>query len=204
MHTICKPDAATFNCLVVVYCRLGKVREAQNMVEVMMRAGQSVELPTYSAVICVLWCSGVVPLQRHALQLFDRACKQGLYRLQVREQVGGGECKLAGCQCLCCFLRHQTLFAVTELMDDCRKQNVPSSHRACGFQHVSIRKLPMRAVWTSNCHLLPHTTANRIVVTPTLKRHSHPPAFPLVRRLPMRTVWTSSCHVHRPTRPSSR
>lgn len=87
MYTICKPDASTFNCLVAVYCKVGKSREAQNLLELMVRSGQHVELTTYNALIDATWSSGVVPMQKYALQLFERACKQGLYKLHIGEQV---------------------------------------------------------------------------------------------------------------------
>ena len=87
LYTVCKADAATFNCLVQVYCQLGKHREAINVLEVILRGGQHVELAAFDAAITACWCTGVVPLQQYALQLFDRARQQGLYQLQVTEQV---------------------------------------------------------------------------------------------------------------------
>eukprot|EP00775_Hariotina_reticulata_P007913 gene7913-8109_t len=89
MYTVCKPDAATFNCLVQVYCQLGKHREAVNVLEVILRGGQHVETAACDAAISACWGTGAVPLQQYALQLFDRARQQGLYRLQVAEQVCG-------------------------------------------------------------------------------------------------------------------
>lgn len=86
---MCKPDAATFNCLVCVYCRLGKVREAANIVEIMLRSGQHVEATTFDAAIDACWATGVVPVQQFGLQLYERANQQGLYQAQVVKQVGG-------------------------------------------------------------------------------------------------------------------
>eukprot|EP00878_Enallax_costatus_P004567 GHUV01004808.1.p1 GENE.GHUV01004808.1~~GHUV01004808.1.p1 ORF type:complete len:696 (+),score=237.48 GHUV01004808.1:1024-3111(+) len=88
MCTFCKPDATTFNCLVCVYCRLGKHREAINMLEVMLRGGQHVDITTYDAAIDACWATGVVPLQKYALQLYDRAHQQGLFKVLMGEQVG--------------------------------------------------------------------------------------------------------------------
>lgn len=96
MCSVCKPDAATFNCLVCVYCRLGKVREAANMVEIMLRSGQHVEATTFDAAIDACWATGVVPLQQVGLQLYERANQQGLYQAQVVKQVGGREAAV-GC-----------------------------------------------------------------------------------------------------------
>lgn len=88
MCSVCKPDASTFNCLVCVYCRLGKVREAANMAEIMLRSGQHVEPATFDAAIDACWATGVTPLQQVGLQLYERAHQQGLYQTQVVKQVG--------------------------------------------------------------------------------------------------------------------
>lgn len=85
--SVCKPDASTFNCLVCVYCRLGKVREAANMLEIMLRSGQHVDVTTFDAAIDACWATGVVPLQHFAQQLLERAQQQGLYQTRVVKQV---------------------------------------------------------------------------------------------------------------------
>jgi pentatricopeptide repeat protein len=85
--SVCKPDASTFNCLVRVYCRLGKVREATNMLEIMLRSGQQVELTTFDAAIDACWATGIVPLQQLAQQLHQRAQQQGLFPTHVLKQV---------------------------------------------------------------------------------------------------------------------
>lgn len=85
--SVCKPDASTFNCLVRVYCRLGKVREATNMLEIMLRSGQQVELTTFDAAIDACWATGIVPLQQLAQQLYQRAQQQGLFPTHVLKQV---------------------------------------------------------------------------------------------------------------------
>jgi pentatricopeptide repeat protein len=87
MYTICKPDASTFNCLVCVYCRLGKHQQAANMLEVMLRGGQHVDLTTFDAAIDACWATGVVPLQKYALQLYERAHQQGFFKGLITEQV---------------------------------------------------------------------------------------------------------------------
>ncbi|WIA09188.1 hypothetical protein OEZ85_008599 [Tetradesmus obliquus] len=87
MYTVCKPDAGTVNCLVCVYCRLGKHQQAVNMLEVMLRGGQHVDLTTYDAAIDACWATGVVPLQKYALQLYGRAHQQGLFQGLVSEQA---------------------------------------------------------------------------------------------------------------------
>lgn len=87
MCSTCKPDATTFNCLVCVYCRLGKHQEAVNMLEVMLRGGQHVDITTYDAAIDACWATGVVTLQKYALQLYARARQQGLYQVLVAQQV---------------------------------------------------------------------------------------------------------------------
>jgi pentatricopeptide repeat protein len=93
MYAICKPDASTFNCLVCVYCRLGKHQQAANMLEVMLRGGQHVDLTTFDAAIDACWATGVVPLQKYALQLYERAHQQGLLQVLITEQVS----RLAAC-----------------------------------------------------------------------------------------------------------
>jgi hypothetical protein len=70
-----------------VYCRLGKVREAANMLEIMLRSGQHVDLTTFDAAIDACWATGVVPLQQFAQQLYERAVQQGLYQTQIVKQV---------------------------------------------------------------------------------------------------------------------
>eukprot|EP00879_Flechtneria_rotunda_P003589 GHRR01003824.1.p1 GENE.GHRR01003824.1~~GHRR01003824.1.p1 ORF type:complete len:562 (+),score=207.75 GHRR01003824.1:1417-3102(+) len=87
MYTMCKPDASTFNCLVCIYCRLGKHQGAVNMLEVMLRGGQHVDLTTYDAAVGACWATGVVPLQKYALQLYERAHQQGLYQIITNEQA---------------------------------------------------------------------------------------------------------------------
>lgn len=86
--SVCKPDASTFNCLVCVYCRLGKVREAANMLEIMLRSGQHVDGTAFDAAIDACWGTGVLPLQQFAQQLLERAQQQGLYQTRVVKQVG--------------------------------------------------------------------------------------------------------------------
>lgn len=86
--SVCKPDASTFNCLVCVYCRLGKVREAANMLEIMLRSGQHVDATAFDAAIDACWGTGVLPLQQFAQQLLERAQQQGLYQKRVVKQVG--------------------------------------------------------------------------------------------------------------------
>jgi pentatricopeptide repeat protein len=87
MYAICKPDASTFNCLVCVYCRLGKHQQAANVLEVMLRGGQHVDLTTFDAAIDACWATGVVPLQKYALELYERARQQGLFQGLITEQV---------------------------------------------------------------------------------------------------------------------
>jgi len=105
--SVCKPDASTFNCLVCVYCRLGKVREAANMLEIMLRSGQHVDPPTFDAVIDACWSTGVVPQQQYAQQLHERARQQGLYQTLTVKQVRQGlsvasisSCAAGGIVCL--------------------------------------------------------------------------------------------------------
>lgn len=57
------------------------------MLEVMLRGGQHVDFTTYDAAIDACWATGVVPLQKYALQLYERAHQQGLYKLLMAEQV---------------------------------------------------------------------------------------------------------------------
>lgn len=83
-----QPDASTFNCLVCVYCRLGKVREAANMLEIMLRSGQHVDATAFDAAIDACWGTGVLPLQQLAQQLLERAQQLGLYQTRVVKQVG--------------------------------------------------------------------------------------------------------------------
>lgn len=53
--------------------QIGKFREAQAMLDVMMKGGQHVEAPTYAAQIEAAWSSGVLPLQAYAVRLHERA-----------------------------------------------------------------------------------------------------------------------------------
>lgn len=64
-----------------------QVREAANMLEIMLRSGQGVEDRTFSAAIDACWATGVVPLQQFAQQLYERAQQQGLYKPAVHKQV---------------------------------------------------------------------------------------------------------------------
>jgi pentatricopeptide repeat protein len=87
---VCKPDASTFNCLVRVYCRLGKVREAANMLEIMLRSGQHVDPATSDAAIDTCWATGIVPLQQVAVQIHKRAQQQGSHQTHMVKQVSAG------------------------------------------------------------------------------------------------------------------
>lgn len=60
------------------------------MLEVMLRGGQHVDLPTYDAAVDACWASGVAGLQRYALALLERARGQGLFQVLLSEQVRGG------------------------------------------------------------------------------------------------------------------
>lgn len=59
------------------------------MLEVMLRGGQHVDITTYDAAINACWATGAVPLQKYALQLYDRARQQGLFKALMGEQVSG-------------------------------------------------------------------------------------------------------------------
>jgi pentatricopeptide repeat protein len=87
MHTMCKPDGATYNIMAMLYCRLGKCREAVNFMEAMLRGGHTVELTAFDAVIDTAWSSGVLSLQRYAVQLFERARPCGHYTVLIQDKV---------------------------------------------------------------------------------------------------------------------
>jgi hypothetical protein len=76
--------------MVLVYAQLGKVREAVNLAEVLLQAGHTMEAAGWDAVVSLAWASGVVPLQRYAVQLMQRGKQYGHYNATVSEQVGQG------------------------------------------------------------------------------------------------------------------
>jgi pentatricopeptide repeat protein len=103
---VCKPDASTFNCLVRVYCRLGKVREAANMLEIMLRSGQHVDPATSDAAIDTCWATGIVPLQQVAVQMYKRAQQQGSHQTHMAKQVRAVLMSASSKQCLWVLGRH--------------------------------------------------------------------------------------------------
>eukprot|EP00879_Flechtneria_rotunda_P029688 GHRR01032127.1.p1 GENE.GHRR01032127.1~~GHRR01032127.1.p1 ORF type:complete len:124 (-),score=33.38 GHRR01032127.1:531-902(-) len=123
MYTMCKPDASTFNCLVCIYCRLGKHQGAVNMLEVMLRGGQHVDLTTYDAAVGACWATGVVPLQKYALQLYERAHQQGLYQIITNEQAS----------CGCCFMR----ITVSVLASSLHQTSCMQQMQVCGLGAVT-------------------------------------------------------------------
>ncbi|KAF8072999.1 pentatricopeptide repeat-containing protein [Scenedesmus sp. PABB004] len=87
MCAVATPDAATFNALVCVYARLGKAREAVHVLEALLRGGQCVDPPARDAAMDACWATGVVELQRYAVQLHDAAHAQGLHHAAVAERA---------------------------------------------------------------------------------------------------------------------
>jgi hypothetical protein len=67
--------------------QIGKLVEAVNVAELMLRSGQRMELNTFNVMINTAWGSGAPDLQQYALQLYDRACAQGHYKLHMEAQV---------------------------------------------------------------------------------------------------------------------
>lgn len=86
LYATCRPDATTFNVLVSVYTRLGKTREAINLVEIMQRGGQAVDLEAQQDMLEAAWCSGVVMLQRYAAQQYKCGRSQGRYSTSITER----------------------------------------------------------------------------------------------------------------------
>jgi hypothetical protein len=76
--------------MVQVYAQLGKAREAVNLAEVLLQAGHTMEAAGWDAVVSLAWASGVVPLQRYAVQLMQRGKQYGHYNAVVSEQVRWG------------------------------------------------------------------------------------------------------------------
>lgn len=147
--SVCKPDAATFNCLVCVYCRLGKVREAANMLEIMLRSGQHVDGTTFNAAIDTCWATGIVPLQQFAQHLYERANQQGLYQTHIVKQVR----PLAREQELCsCYHFYDLMMCWQRLLTHHRNTHCCSVHVVvvCSFVAAAT-------CWTCSCLAAPHT-----------------------------------------------
>lgn len=81
------------------YCKtrqVAKLREAQGMLDMMIRGGQHIEPATYSAHIQSAWASGVLPLQAYAVRLFDRAvARHGLPAAAVEDDAAAAATRLS-------------------------------------------------------------------------------------------------------------
>jgi hypothetical protein len=142
--------------------QLGKFREAQGMLDMMIRGGQHVEAATYASHIEAAWSTGVLPLQAYALRLYERAvARHSLAAAAVEDEPGspggaGGVTRLV----LPAAPPYVSLIALVQLLRTLRQRaaaggaaGVRGAVQLSAAVHDEARMLTEQVLWGVLCAL---------------------------------------------------